>query len=174
MVTLRWNPNKTKFYVPDKLVCKFVPDRELVLQCQEAGMAPVKGLPIGKMRDTWPFSRLKVIAESEAKTFIGHMERQGYVPQQNYSAMEIFGPYRNKPTVARNVNIEEGNPLVPEGRWALSSKGAWEPDSLRPRALDRDQVLYGGDWKHGVCFLIRGNFLATRGYEEETTGTVIL
>jgi hypothetical protein len=170
LIALRENHDKTKFYVPKKLVCKFTPDPEMVLRCQDLGMKPYKGFPVGKVM----FDQLREVAMSEATQFAGHMQTQGNILRGDITEMELWGPYRNKPTGNRLVNIEEGNPLVPEGKWALSSKGAWSPEVKGPRVLDKEEVLYDRDWRHGVCFLIRGDFLATRGHQEETTGVVIL
>ena len=161
-------------HVPNVLVCKFRPDPELVLKCQKMGGKPFRGTPIGKVKDVWPFSLLKRIALEEAKTFIGHMKNQGHIASQNPDAMELWGPFKEKPTRGGLVNIEAGNPLVPDGRWAFDSKGAWRPPVRGPQTLNKEQILDSPDWKLGVAFLIRGRFESTRGYQEDSTGIVLL
>ena len=162
-------------HVPNLLVCKFRPDPELVLQCQKMGGQPYRGTPIGLMRNIWPHSALKAKALDEAKTFIRHMNTQGHRALQNADAMEIWGPFKEKPTANKLVNIEAGNELFyPDGKWAFESKGAWRPESKGPQYVSKDKILDSPDWKLGVAFLIRGRFESTVGHEEDSTGIVIL
>lgn len=167
-----------KLYHPVHLTCKFKVDGEMALRCQRYGAGLYRGKPIGKVPDLWPHLDLKQQALWEAKTFLGHMRRQGYQPQQAESEMELWGPYREKLNMAKGaelVNIEEGNHTIPEGLWGSAAYGGWTHDGHKgPRQLDRNAVLDSQDWKHGVVFLIRGRFLATRGKREETTGTIIV
>jgi hypothetical protein len=167
-----------KFYEPVLLTCKFKVDSELVLKCQRMGDKPHRGTPIGKIVELYPYDQLKRIALSQAKTFVRHMRTQGFEPQEAESAMELWGPYREKLNMAKGaslVNFEEGNPLIPQGHHGSAAYGGWEHDLVKgPRALDRNTVRDHRDWKQGVVFLIRGSFLGTRGHREETTGTTIV
>lgn len=164
-----------KIYHPLTLVCKFRADPELALHCQGAGLH--RGIPIGKMLELWPTDMLKRQALSEAKTFVGHMKRQGYIPQQAESEMELWGPYREKLNMAKGtelVNFEAGNHLIPQGHWGSAAHGVTKADSRKPRVLSREQLLDSEDWQLGVAFLIRGKFLATQWKESESDGTLIV
>jgi hypothetical protein len=170
------DPEKTKFYVPTYLTAKFPVDAELVLRCQRAGDKPHKGTIIGKMLELYPYDVLKRIVLSQTKTFLGHMKRQGYIPQQAETEMELWGPYREKVDMSKAsdlVNIEEGNPTVPEGRYASAARTASAAER-GPRELDRKTLLDHRDWQRGVFFSVRGRFLATRGTREEATGTILV
>ena len=173
MTALRENLNKTKFYVTDLLVFKIKPDAELVALCQQKGAAVYRGTPIGQMQSLWPFDGLKRAVIEEAETFVRHMAAQGNMLQTSVYQMELWGPYRDKPTGVREVNIEAGNPYVPDGKWAFDSKGTWAPDETGVREVTKD-LLDREDFRHGICYRIRGEFLKTRGHQEETTGVVIL
>ena len=170
MTVFHVSPEAMTHHVENRLVCKFRPDPDLALK----GRKVYKGLPIGKLEPHWPHSALKAVALEEAKTFIGHMAKQGHKALQNPEAMELWGPYKEKPTSSQLVNIEEGNPFYPEGKWAFGAKGAWRPESKGPQPLSKDALLDSPDWRTGVAFLIRGRFESTIGHQEETTGIVIL
>lgn len=174
MPNVQIDPEAMVHHVPNLLVCKFRADPELILQCQKMGGSPYRGTPIGLVKDHWPFSLIKRQALEEAKTFIGHMASQGHIAKQNPDSMELWGPFKDKPTRGGLVNIEAGNPYEPGGKWAFDSKGAWRPESRGPQTLRRDQILDSPDWKAGVAFLIRGRFESTVGHQEETTGIVLL
>ena len=167
MPAIRENFNKTKFYVPDLLVCKIKPDPELAMK-----VGIHRGTPIGKISELYPLDLFKKSVVEEAQKFIYHMTQQGNELQTSIYEMELWGPYRDKPTGSREVNIEEGNPWS-EDKFAFTSKGTWQPETLGPQNLTRD-TLERGDFRHGVCFRIRGKFVKTRGHQEETTGVVIL
>jgi hypothetical protein len=129
------------------------------------------------MPELYPQHVLKRIVLSQTKTFLGHMKRQGYIPQQTETEMELWGPFREKVDMSKAsdlVNIEEGNPTVPEGRYASAARGVWGHDGTRgPRELDRKTLLDHRDWQRGVFFSVRGRFLATKGSREEETGTIL-
>ena len=161
-----------KIYHPLRLVCKFRIDPELAL---ETGLH--HGASIGKMLELYPYDQLKHKALSEAKTFMGHMRRQGYIPQQAESEMELWGPYREKVDMSKGadlVNFEEGNPLIPQGHWGSAAHGVSKADSRDPRVLNKRELLDSPDWRHGVVFLIRGKFLATHWKESDSDGTLIV
>lgn len=175
-VAIHLDKDSATYHHPVHIVCKIRVDPELVLLCQEMGQQPLRGSPIGKMMGLYPFDLLKNQAMDEAKTFTGHMRRMGNRPLQAESEMEIWGPYREKLKLAKGlVNIEEGNHTLPEGRWAFGDYSGWTHDGQQgPRQIKREEVLDSPDWKNGVIFLIRGRFEATRGKQEETTGTVLV
>ena len=168
----------TKVYEPVFLTCKIKVDPELILKLQRMGWRPRRGTPIGKMSDLDPFNALKRLVTEEAKTFIGYMKQQGFLPLEAETQMELWGPFREKLDMSKGSsweNFEEGNPLVPQGMWRSQARGLWEHDlKTGPRELDRKAVLEDRDWKRGVVFLIRGRFLATHGKEEEATGTLLV
>ena len=161
MPAIRENLNKTKFYVPDLLVCKIIPDQELALK-----VGVHKGTPIGKISELWPHDRFKKSVIEEAQKFVYHMNQQGNELQTSIYEMELWGPFRDKPMGFQEVNIEEGNPWQ-EDKYAFTTKGAWQPDTLGN--VERNVLE-----KHGACFRIRGKFLKTRGKQDESTGVVIL
>jgi len=171
-VTVRIDPDTTKFYVPDLLVCRIKVDPELVLLCQSKGGAKYKGVPIGQMKSTWPHSTLKAAVKALAMEFVLQMDRQGNVLQTDDSQIEIWGPYRDRPLGVGEVNIEAGNHTVPEGKMAFDSKGVWSPEETGPREITQ-VMLDRHDFRHGICYRIRGKFLKTRGKQDET-GLVIL
>lgn len=169
-------------HIPVLLNCKFKADPELVLRCQGAGQQPLHGLPIGRMPDFYPFLALKRIAMEECQTFVGHMRNQGFEPREAESQMELWGPFREKMDMSRGAaleNFEEGNHLIPQGKWRSQAHGAWAPEgtgraALGPQMLDKERVLHSQDYKHGIAFFIRGRFLASHGKEEEETGTLLV
>jgi len=163
--------------VPVTLTCRFKVDPELVLKCQRFGGQPHKGTPIGKIGESYPFDAFKRKAMEEAKTFIHHMEIQGNRPQEAPSEMHLYGPFRNQMDMSKAhqmENFEEGNHLVPQGKWRSKAHGAWEPDGQGPRALDPTRVLDDPDYKHGIAYFIKGKFLASHGKESDETGTLVV
>ena len=173
MTAIRENFDKTKFYVPDTLVCRVKPDPELVMLCQQKGEGVHRGTPLGKLKAMWPFDGLKRALTEEATTFVGHMAKQGNQLQTSIYEIEVWGPYRDKPMGAEEVNIEAGNHLVPDGKFAFAPKGAWQPETLGPRRITQS-LLDRGDFRHGICYRLRGKFLKTRGKQDDITGVVIL
>ncbi len=167
-----------KIYHPAPLTCKFPVDTELVLKCQSLGVKPYKGALIGKMSELHPFVQLKQFVLTQAKAFVRAMKSQGYEPQQAETEMELWGPYREKLDMAKAsqfVNFEEGNPFIPQGHFGSAAMGGWASDGVvGPRTLNRDLLRDHRDWQRGVAFIVRGNFLATRGYESEDTGGLIV
>lgn len=167
-----------KIYHPLPLTCKFPVDTELVLDCQRLGARPHKGTLIGKMPELHPFVQLKNHVMSQAKEFVRHMKSQGYEPQQAETEMELWGPFREKMDwgkATQLVNFEEGNPFIPQGHFGSAAHGGWQHDGvIGPRVLDRDLLRDHQDWRWGVIFIVRGHFLATRGYESEDTGGLIV
>lgn len=162
--------------VPVTLTCRFKADPELVLKCQRWGGQPYNGTPIGKLGEAYPFDAFKRQAMDETKTFIHYMELQGNRPQEAPSEMLLYGPFRNPMDMSKAAsmeNFEEGNHLVPQGKWRSQAHGTWEPDGKGPRALDPERVL-GGDYEHGIAFFIKGKFLATHGKESDETGTLVV
>lgn len=163
---------------PVELNCKFKPDSELVLKCQAAGMRPLKGVPIGKISNLYPAQTFKRVAMDEARTFVGYMKQQGFRLRGAESEMKVWGPFRESVDISKTgmENFEEGNPLIPEGKWRSAARNVWKPpDSNRgPRVLSREEVLDSQDYRQGLAFIIRGKFLASHGKEEEKTGTLIV
>ena len=167
-----------KLYHPATLTGKFPVDPELVVRCQRAGSGRYRGVCIGKMLELYPYDAMKKLALSQAKTFIRHMRSQGYEPLQEATELELWGPFRERGDMSRGaslVNFEEDNPFVPAGHWGSAARGAWRHDLERgPRRLNQNVLLDDKDWRHGVVFLVRGQFLATRGKQEESTGAVLV
>jgi hypothetical protein len=169
---------KTKLYEPLWLTAKFPVDAELVLRCQKAGDSPHKGTRIGKMMELYPYGALKRVVVGHTKTFLRHMKAQGYIPQQAETEMELWGPFRERVDMSKGaelINIEEGNHTIPEGRYVSAARAVWGHDGVKgPRKLDRKTLLDHRDWQRGVFFSVRGRFLATKGKQEEETGTIIV
>ena len=159
---------------PVSLACKIKVDPELVLLCQEHGDRPHKGTRIGRMKELWPFESLKRHLLEQTKLFVKHMRSQGNDPLQSETEMEAWGPFREKADVSnsRLVNIEEGNPFFPDGRWVAANRGAMVA-TKGPQELTREKIL-SSDWERGAIFLVRGRFVATGGHREESTGTLIV
>lgn len=148
-------------------------DAELVLRCQNAGMERVKGVRLGTLSSLYPQAALKAQIQGQATTFLHHMRLQGYEPKHSVYELEVWGPYREKVDMGANyVNIEEGNPFFPDGRWAHAQKAAAQAQK-GPMELSRD-LLDHPDMKRGVHFIVRGLFLASSGREEEATGTLLV
>ena len=168
---------KMRIYEPVTLAAKFPVDSELVLRCQKAGDQPHKGTRVGKILELYPYDILKGQALEQAKVFCQHMRSQGYEPLQEPTEMELWGPFRERLDTSKAAtlkNFEEGNHLVPQGRWGSAAHGVWRHDSVRgPRRLDRQTVLNHPDWKYGIVFMLRGKFLATGGHLEDS-GTLIV
>lgn len=166
-----------KIYHPLSLTCKFGVDTDLALRCQRLGDKPHRGTTIGKMSELHPFVQLKRIVLAQTKRFMRHMRDKGYEPQQAETEMELWGPYREKLNMSRAaevINFEAGNPLVPEGHFGSAAYGGWQHDGVKgPRVLNRDLLRDHRDWRHGVVFIVRGKFVATKGYESEDTGGLI-
>lgn len=166
-----------KFYTPVRLVCKFKVEPEIALRCQQLGGKPHRGSPIGKIVDLWPHDQIKRIALSQAKQFVGHMKNQGYAAQQAETEFELWGPYRERVDISKGtglVNFEAGNPTKPDGVWGFAATGMTQADTRGPQVLDRRAVLENQDHQKGVVFMIRGQFLATRGSKDDATGTIIV
>lgn len=163
----------TALHEPTWLNGKIRIDAELVLRCQNAGMGRVKGVRLGTLSSLYPQAALKAAIQEQATTFLQHMRLQGYEPKHSVYELEVWGPYREKVDMgAKYVNIEEGNPFFPDGRWAHAQKAAAQAQR-GTMDLSRD-LLDHPDMKRGVHFIVRGLFLAERGREEEATGTLIV
>lgn len=177
MVNFQLDRESIKLAEPVTLNCKFRVDPELVLACQRAGTPLYKGVPIGKLSLFYPIADLRRLAMEEAQTFVGHMKRQGFEPQEAESQMKLYGPYREKLDMSRGAsleNFEEGNHLIPEGMWRSAATGAGPATMRGLQVLDRDRVLDSPDWKRGAAYIIQGRFLASWGKEEESTGVLIV
>lgn len=176
MVNFAIDRESTTIHHPVYRSAKFPVDMELVVKCQAAGDKPHRGTRIGEMLPLYPHSELKAEAVRFGKMFISQMAREGYEPAEAETTMELWGPYRERvdwSSTNRMVNIEEGNPFFPDGRWVNESRGATKAITRKPQRLSKE--LYDDPhWKKGVVFLIRGRFVATHGKEEETTGTLIV
>lgn len=177
VVGVRLDKSSTKQHHPVALVGKFKVDSDLMMDCQRYGGGVYHGTPIGKLLEIWPTDALKTQALDICKTFIQHMKLQGYETRESATQMELWGPYREKLDISkanRLINFEEDNPLVPEGKFGYPMMG-WEHDGVTgPRKLDATLLRDHRDWQLGSVLLIRGKFIATRGTEEETTGTILV
>jgi hypothetical protein len=148
-------------------------DRELVLACQQAGEAPFRGKPAGSLSPVWPLSGLRDEILIQAREFIRHMRKRGLEPQQSEFQLELWGPYRDRVDLAKGaerINIEEGNPFFPEGRYVTAARSAGPaqrgPLELTPELLDHPDIK-------GVHFIVRGQFTRTYGKQSEETGQLI-
>ena len=169
----RIDAESTALHYPAYLNGKIRVDAELVLKCQNAGMGRLRGKPFGKIPALYPHSALKEAIQEQAMTFLHHMRLQGFEPKNTVYELEVWGPYREKVDMGANyVNIEEGNPFFPDGRWAHAQKSAAVAQK-GTMELSRD-LLDHPDMKRGVHFIVRGLFLAEHGKEEEATGTLIV
>ncbi len=177
MVEIKLDKSSTKQHHPVSLTAKFKADTDLVLQCQRYGGGLHKGTAIGKLLEIWPTDALKKQALDICRTFIQHMKLQGYETRESATEMELWGPYREKLDMSKAndlINFEAGNHLIPEGHYG-HPMGGWESDGVTgPRTLDKTLLRDHRDWQLGAVFLIRGKFTATRGTEEESTGTILV
>ena len=177
MTTIKLDKTSTKLHHPVALNAKFKVDTDLILQCQRYGGGRYRGKPIGKLPELYPQDRLKRQAVEICKTFIQHMKLQGYEAREPATQMELWGPYREKLDMSKAhqlTNFEEGNPFIPEGHFGHPMSG-WAHDGITgPRTLDTNLLRDHRDWQLGAFFIIRGKFIATKGTEEETTGTVLV
>lgn len=158
------------------LNCKVRIDPELVLLCQKHGEKPHRGTRLGRMKELWPFETLKQHVMEQAKEFVRQMKARGYEPQQPESAMELWGPFREKADVSNTglVNVEKGNPFFPYGRWVNDNRGVRQVNKTGPLEITRRQLLDSPDWQKGAIFLVRGRFIAHHGKQEEETGTLLV
>ena len=164
------------FHEPAFLVCKIRVDPELVLLCQSHGDRPHRGTRIGRMKELWPFESLKRYLLEQTKEFFRQMRSRGNDPLQSETEMEVWGPFQEKADISntRLINIEEGNPFFPDGRWVADNRGTIRLESKGPQQMTRDKVLNSLNWERGAVFLVRGRFIATQGYREESTGVVLV
>lgn len=128
------------------------------------------------MKELWPFDALKRHVLETTKEFVRQMRVRGYEPQQAETAMELWGPFREKVDLAntRLVNVEEGNPFFPEGRWVNDNRGVQRIESRGPQAISRQRLLDSQDWRKGAVFLVRGEFISRYGKQEEETGILLV
>ena len=176
MTGLQLDRESVTLHEPVTLTCKVKADPELVLKCQRLGERPYRGVRLGKLRETYPTQALKRILLDEARTFTAHMKRQGYEPREAETEMRLYGPFREKLDMGRGAaleNFEAGNHLIPQGMWRSAAHGTGRATERGVLQLDRERVLGSQDWRRGVAFLIKGQFLAAHGKEEETTGILI-
>lgn len=176
MIGIVQDRESTTIHHPVYRSAKFPVDMELVVQCQKLGDKPYRGVPIGTMGVIYPQSELRDKALYFAKMFIMQMQREGLDAAEPETLMELWGPYRERvdwSSTNRSINIEEGNPFFPDGRWVQESRGATKAIGRNPQRLNKE-MYDDPHWKRGVIFLIRGKFVATKGKEEESTGTLIV
>lgn len=165
----------TALHAPVYKSCILRVDRELVLKCQEAGMGTLRGKALGTLSPLWPVSSLKDDLVTQAKEFQRHMTLRGFEPTQSEWQLELWGPYREKVDMSRGtelVNIEEGNPFFPDGRWVSAARAA-APAQRGPIELDRE-LLDHRDFKKGVHFIVRGLYLRDFGKQDDVTGKLIV
>ena len=158
MVAILANPEKEALALPTRLVCQFRADIEMVTRCQraaEGGERFWRGQAIGTISKLFPWQDMKHKALEEARLFVGYMRQQ----YQQYeligaeSAMELWGPYRQKVDLARvKDKLVRGDMQGMGGELKMTEYApAW---------------AYGFDDKpedKGLVFLIRGLFLAKYG-----------
>ena len=75
--------------------------------------------------------------------------------------MRLYGPFRNPMDMSKAStleNYEEGNHLVPEGKWRSAAHGVWAPEGRGPRPIDRKKVLDDPDYRHGIAYFIKGKY----------------
>lgn len=168
------DPETTALHVPVWKSCILRVDRELVLKCQNAGEPLCRGKRLGSLSPVWPTASLKDELLVQAKEFQRHMRLRGLEPKQSEYELELWGPYREKVDMAKAaewINIEEGNPFFPEGRWVSAARAA-APAQRGPIELDRE-LLDHRDMQRGVHFIVRGRFERTYGKRSEETGELI-
>jgi hypothetical protein len=102
------------------------------------------------------------------------MRLRGLEPKQSEFQLELWGPYRERVDMTKGaewINIEEGNPFFPEGRWVTAARAVGPaqkgPLELTPELLDHP------DMQRGVHFIVRGLFTRTYGKQSEETGQLI-
>ena len=164
----------TAIYAPVWKSCILRVDRELVLRCQEAGEAPCRGKPVGSLSALWPVAGLKDELLVQAREFLRHMKLRGFEPKQSEYLLELWGPYREKVDMTKGaelINIEEGNPFFPDGRWVSAARST-APEEHGPQWLSADKLNHR-DYKRGVHFIVRGLFTRHYGKQDEMTGTLI-
>ena len=147
-IVVRENHEKRALAIPVVLVCQFRVDQELVLRCQERADPDHKmwrGQPLGTLSDIWPWSDMKDTVKREAQEFVGYMKQQDYQPIGAYTEMELWGPYMQKVDwgKARNADARESD------------------GHTYPQGYLHDANI--ADYRLGVVFHIRGNFLAKYG-----------
>jgi hypothetical protein len=176
VVTSKIDGNTTAVHHPVYRTCIVRVDRDLVLRCQRAGAKPYRGITLGSLPDLYPHDALKRAMLPQAKEFLRHMKGRGLEPKVTEYTLELWGPYRDRLNFADAaspmINIEEGNPFFPNGRWVSAARSAG-PAQKGPLELS-EELLDHPDMRRGVHMLVRGLFLRHFGKEEETTGTILV
>ena len=158
MVAVLENYEKRSLAHPSWLVCQFRADTEMVTRCQASAEGEERfwrGQAIGTIRDLWPWQDMKILAQEQARLFVGYMRQQ----YQQYelvgaeSEMELWGPYLQKVDWNRVQDRLVRGDL--DGFGEELKKSEYAPG-----------WAYGFDDKpedKGLVFLIRGLFLAKFG-----------
>lgn len=155
---IKENPESVKLAEPVFLTCQFPVEQELVLACQAGDEKTYRGVPVGTIRDLWPWSELRQVALWHALEFVRNMENQDYELIGHETAMELWGPYTQK------VEWDHVNDQ-------LSSEENGE-ERTYPKSY-----LYRGDevrLDRGMLYLIRGHFLAGHGHLSEEKGVLVV
>lgn len=173
---IQLDAESTVVHWPVSLNCKIRVDPELLERCRQHGEGVFRAKPIGRISSIWPFEALKLHLLEQTKEFYRQIRSRGYDPLQAETEMLAFGPIREKADLSntRLVNIEEGNPFFPDGRWVADNRGARKVTTNGPIEITRDALFNSSDWEKGAVFLVRGRFLATHGKQEESTGTLLV
>lgn len=175
MILSKVDGETTALHQPVWKSCLLRVDRELVLACQRAGEKPYRGRRLGSLPDLHPHMGLKRELIAQAKDFLHHMKGRGFEPKHTEYELELWGPYRDRLDFSRagsaKINIEEGNPFFPDGRWVSAARAAG-PAQRGPLELSTE-LLDHHDMQRGVHMIARGLFLRTYGKEAEDTGQLI-
>ena len=148
----------------ERITTKCVLDYELVQLVHNHGGRPLRGLPIGKLPELWPFDLLKDPLLAQAREFVRQVKTHNWEAVENVYAFQVWGPYSEKVSDSpQEWTPEEGNPLIPKHQ---------QRKALRVQGYQGNEL----DWRKGCAFLIRGLFTraAKHGHMDEETGVLLI
>jgi hypothetical protein len=155
---IRENPESLHLAEPVFLTCQFPVEQELVLACQAGDEKTYRGVPVGTIRDLWPWSELRKVALWHAQEFVRNMKNQDYELVGHATAMGLWGPYTQKvewDKVDQQITSEEN----------------FETRSYPHAYLYRENEVR---LDRGIIYLIRGQFLAGHGHLSEEKGVLVV
>jgi hypothetical protein len=150
--------------IRETVTTKCLLEYEQVELVHNHGGKPLRGTPLGKLPEMWPFDLLKRPLLEHTRKFIQQIATHGYHPLTGEYEFKAWGPFMEK--IGDDLSEwtpEEGNHLIPKAHQRKAVK-AW---------------LYRGDefqWSKGCAYLIRGEFTryAGHGAVDEETGVIIV
>ena len=155
-------------HVASPITCKVKTQYELVKKWQIAMRSihrspTLRGNPLGKLPELYPFDLLKRPLVEEATEFVRQIGTHHWEPTTSLYEFEVWGPYTEKVGEAHDWIPEEDNQFIPKhDRRVATTAWGYSGNELPIR--------------FGCVFMIRGLFQrASRyGHVDEQTGVIIV